>query len=169
MSQSETIRPPPAPKSLQVFTCRSTVPLPVSVLDDSYSVKGASPQPSTTLSDLDVPIASQKCKRSCTDHPIFNFISYDHLNPLFLHFDLSLSFVSIPRSYEEALLVSTWKHAMDEEMDALVSRETRDLVSTLKGAVFVGCHWVYTLNLKYCPDGPVDHGSKTQSSRRRVG
>ena len=43
---------------------------------------------------------------------------------------------------------------MDEEMDTLVSRKTWDLVSTPKGEVVVGCHWVYTL--KYHPNGSVN-------------
>ena len=43
---------------------------------------------------------------------------------------------------------------MDEEMDALVSRRTWDLVSSSKGAVVVGRCWVYTL--KYHSDGSVD-------------
>ena len=59
--------------------------------------------------------------------------------PLLAKFALHLSSVSIPRSYEETL-VPAWKHAMDEEMGALFSRETWDLVSLPKRAVVVGCH-----------------------------
>lgn len=33
--------------------------------------------------DLDVPIAIRKKDRSCTKHPIYNFISYDGLSPGF--------------------------------------------------------------------------------------
>ena len=43
---------------------------------------------------------------------------------------------------------------MDEEMDALISRGTWELVSAPKDTVVVGCRWVYTL--KYRPDGSVD-------------
>jgi len=43
---------------------------------------------------------------------------------------------------------------MDEEMDALISRGTWELVSAPKDAVVVGCRWVYTL--KYHPDGSMD-------------
>ena len=72
-----------------------------------------SPQPSTPPSDLDVPIVFWKGKRSCTDHLIFHFIFYDRPNPSFRQFALSLSSVSISRSYEKAILVSAWKQAMD--------------------------------------------------------
>ena len=43
---------------------------------------------------------------------------------------------------------------MDGKMDALVSRETQELVSTPTDAVIVGCRWVFTV--KYRPDGFVD-------------
>jgi len=45
---------------------------------------------------------------------------------------MSLSSVSIPKSYKNAILVPAWKQAMNEEMDALVSRETWDLISLPK-------------------------------------
>ena len=46
-----------------------------------------------------------------------------------------------------------WKQAMNEEMDALVSRGTWELVSAPTYAIIMGCRWVYTL--KYRPDGSV--------------
>ena len=64
------------------------------------------------------------------DHVLINLFPiffYDRLNPflcLFRQFALSLSFISIPRSYEKAILVPAWKQVMDEEMDALVSQRT---------------------------------------------
>jgi len=39
-------------------------------------------------------------------------------------------------------------------MDALISRETWELISAPKDSFVVGCRWVYTL--KYRPDGSVD-------------
>jgi len=51
-------------------------------------------------------------------------------------------------------LVPTWKHTIDKEMNALISRETWELVSVPTDVV-VGCRWVYTL--KYRLDGSVDH------------
>jgi len=62
-----------------------------------------------------------------------------------------LSSVSLPGSYEEAILVPAWKQVMDEEIYALISRGTWELSSAPKD---VGCRWVYTL--KYRPDGSVD-------------
>jgi len=43
---------------------------------------------------------------------------------------------------------------MNEEMEALISQGTWELVSAPTDAVVVGCRWVYTL--KNRPDGSVD-------------
>ena len=54
---------------------------------------------------------------------------------------MSLSSISILRSYEEAILVPAWQQTINEEMNALVSRGTWELVSTPKNAIVVGCRW----------------------------
>ena len=61
--------------------------LPTTALDSSAS------------SDLDLPFAFRKGKQSFTMHPISNFVSYDRLSPLSRQFVMSISFVSIPKSY----------------------------------------------------------------------
>ena len=66
-----------------------------------------SPPPQST-SDLDLPIAIRKGKRTCTDHPISNFVSFDHLSP-FKVFSLSISSLVVPKSYREALSHPGWK------------------------------------------------------------
>ena len=43
---------------------------------------------------------------------------------------------------------------MNEDMNALISRRTWELVSALTDIVIVGCRWVYTM--KYRPDGSID-------------
>ena len=48
---------------------------------------------------------------------------------------MSLSSVSLPRSYEEVILIPAWKQGMDEEMDAFISRRTWELVSAPKDVV----------------------------------
>ena len=73
---------------------------------------------------------------------------------MFRQFALFLSSESLPRSFEEVLLMLAWKKAMDEEMDVLFSQGTLELVSAPTYAVIMGCCWVYTL--KYRPDGSVD-------------
>ena len=55
----------------------------------------------------------------------------------------------------EALSHPDWKHALVEEMTALHSSGTWDLITLPTGKTPVGCHWVYIV--KIGPDGQVDH------------
>jgi len=114
---------------------------------------GPPPQPLASLSDLDIPNALYKRNRSCTNHPISKFVSYD-LYPSFRQFALSVFSEYIFKSCEEALLVPVWKQVMDEEMDALISRGTWELILTPTNAVVVGYRRVYIL--KFNPNGSVN-------------
>jgi len=95
---------PPATKLVRdfryVYTHRPKVLASELVPANPSPIDGHLP-PSASLSDLDIPIALRKGKRSCIDHPISNFVSYDHLNPTFRQFALSLSSESILKSYTE--------------------------------------------------------------------
>ncbi|XP_020266951.1 uncharacterized protein LOC109842493 [Asparagus officinalis] len=119
----------PAPKPLLTYSRRPKVHTPESAPEESSSPAASLSHVETSIpSDLDIPIALRKGKRSCLKYLISLFVSYDHLNSSFRQFALSLSTISIPRSHEEAMLVSAWKQAMNEEMNALLSRGTWDLV-----------------------------------------
>ena len=53
-----------------------------------------------------------------------------------------------PSCYSEAIEVSDsdkWKHAMKEEIDALIKNKTWDLVELPKNRRVVGCKWIYKL------------------------
>ena len=144
-------------KPLQVCTRhRSRVPISTPPDPSSTSVDPSHPLPESPVitSDLDLPIALRKGKRSTTAHPISHFISYDHLTPSFHQFALSLSSMSLPRSYKEVLNNSAWKVAMDEEMVALLSRGIWDLVTPSIGSDIVGYRWVFIV--KYKPYETVD-------------
>uniref|UniRef100_A0A2N9G2N4 Reverse transcriptase Ty1/copia-type domain-containing protein n=1 Tax=Fagus sylvatica TaxID=28930 RepID=A0A2N9G2N4_FAGSY len=60
------------------------------------------PPPPPSTSDLDLPIAIRKGKHTCTDHPISNFVSFDHLSPSFKAISLSVSSLVVPKSYRES-------------------------------------------------------------------
>ena len=68
---------------------------------------------------MDVPITVCKGVRSCTQHPISNFVSYSHLSPTYRAFLSSIAFIAILNHIQDALNDPKWKHAMDEEMNAL--------------------------------------------------
>ena len=110
--------------------------------------------PSLQTNDLDVPIALRKGTRTCTQHPIQNFISYSKLSPSFLAFTTKLSEEEIPNSIHEALAIPRWKDAVLEEMNALKKNQTWDLVSLPKDKHPVGCRWVFTI--KFNSDGSIE-------------
>ena len=66
--------------------------------------------------DLDIPIALRKGVISCTQHPISNFVAYEHLSPSFRAFATNLSGEEIPRTIQEALRVPKWRKTIKEEM-----------------------------------------------------
>jgi hypothetical protein len=154
---------PPVPPISQVYVRRRNqdvplVPPPPPVefslpLPPSASPSADSPPPQST-SDLDLPIAIRKGKRTCTEHPISNCVSFDHLSPSFKAFSLSLSSLVVPKSYREALSHPGWRKAMEEEMHALELNHTWDLIPKPAGTSIVGCRWVFTV--KQNPDGTVD-------------
>ncbi|KAL0298583.1 UNVERIFIED_CONTAM: hypothetical protein Sradi_6518100 [Sesamum radiatum] len=109
--------------------------------------------PSATLAN-DLPIALRKGKRSCIAHPLAHSLSYHYLSPNYRAISASLSCVSIPNTYCEALRHPPWKMAMDEEMSALISRETWEPVDPSPNADVVSCRWVFTL--KFRADGTLE-------------
>jgi len=59
------------------------------------------------------------------------------LPPLSCQFALSLSFVSMSKSYQKVLMYPGWEHTMNDEMDALISCQTWDLMSFIWNVVVV--------------------------------
>ena len=103
----------------------------------------------------DLPIAIRKGTRSSRNpHPIYNFLTYHCLFSPYFAFISALSSISFLKAVHEALSNPSWKQAMVEEMTALHSTSTWDLVTLLGGKSHVGCRWVYTV--KIGPDGLVD-------------
>lgn len=61
------------------------------------------------IDDLNIPIALRKGVRTCTNHPISNFCSYEGLSPPYQAFVLALDSVQVPK----------WRKAVSEEIGAL--------------------------------------------------
>ena len=149
-------------KSRHKDTVHSTLPLTSSPpraeiqgnsdsdLDNSYTLVPIEFDPS----DLDVPIAVRKGVRTCTQHPISNFVSYAHLSPSYKSFLSKIASVSVPNNVQDALADPKWKLAMIEEMKALRKNGTWELVSLPMGKKTVGCKWVYAM--KHKADGSIE-------------
>ncbi|RVW28752.1 Retrovirus-related Pol polyprotein from transposon RE1 [Vitis vinifera] len=139
------------------FIIASSCRVPPSLAEvpaDSLPIPSASPAPALPPS-ADLPIALRKGNRSTRNpHPIYNFLSYHRLSSPYSAFVSAISSVSLPKSTPEALSHPGWRQAMVDEMAALHSNGTWDLVVLPSGKSTVGCRWVYTV--KVGPDGQVD-------------
>ena len=86
-------------------------------------------------------MAKRKGIRSCTSHPISNFVNYEHLSSSILAFITKSAGVEIPNTVEEALKNPEWRRAIKKN-------NTWDVVQRPKDKVLVGCKWVFTLKYK---------------------
>ncbi|RVW62000.1 Retrovirus-related Pol polyprotein from transposon RE1 [Vitis vinifera] len=144
------------PRPLQVYHRRPRVVAPLPFAEapaDSLPIPSASPAPALP-SPNDLPIAVRKGTRSTRNpHPIYNFLSYHRLSSPYSAFVSAISSVSLPKSTHEALSHPGWRQAMVDEMAALHSNGTWDLVVLPSGKSTVGCRWVYAV--KVGPDGQI--------------
>ena len=145
---------PPAtpPQPLKVYThCSRT---DIGPLANSSPMASSSPM-SVLPSLANLPIVIRKRTHSSRKpHPIYNFLTYHHLSSSYSAFVSTLSSVSVLQTVHEALSHTDWKQAMVQEMAALHSNGTWDLVTLPAGKTPVGCRWMYTV--KIGPDGRVD-------------
>ena len=113
--------------NLLAYTIASPAPTPTHVLvkppiTQVYSLRHnpsvSSPTPTTLSSDPvqndDLLIALRKRKRQCA-HPIFSFVSYNHLSSSSCSFIVSLDSISLPNIVCEALSHPGWHSAMVDE------------------------------------------------------
>lgn len=67
------------------------------------------PDSSTHESPDNRPIALRKGVRSCTNHPIYTFLSYKELSPKYRGFISNLDKIQVPNNIYEAMEISQWK------------------------------------------------------------
>ncbi|KAJ9180876.1 hypothetical protein P3X46_009068, partial [Hevea brasiliensis] len=158
-----TVQPMSSPLPQPVpSVSRPTRPPVVHVYSRRLEIPDSDPPPATSLgdpvphtdhdSDLDLPIALRKGKRSCT-YPISSFVSYNQLSSCSRCFVTSLDSVPIPNTVGEALSHPGWCDAMKEEMEALDANGTWELLPLPTGKKAIGCKWVFTVKVN--PDGSV--------------
>ena len=139
-------------RPLQVYTRRPRPPTGPRV--DSSPMSQSSPALVPQPSD-DLPITIRKGTRSTSNpHHVYNFLSFHHLSLPYFAFVSTLSSVSTPKSTCETLSHPGWKQTMAEEMDALYSNDTWELVALPPGKSPIGCRCVYTVKVR--PDGQID-------------
>ncbi|KAL0419427.1 UNVERIFIED_CONTAM: Retrovirus-related Pol polyprotein from transposon RE2 [Sesamum radiatum] len=153
MSPSTTTYPP-----LQVYSRRNRSTNTTLIVPPDLPPTAAPGNACATPAN-DLPIALWKGKRSCTAHPLANSLSFQNLSPNYRAFSVSLSSVSIPNTYCEALQHPAWKMAMDDEMSALISKGTWELVEVPPNADIVD---------GYLPSNFVQMGPRTGEKQRMV-
>ena len=117
------------PRPLQVYTRRSR---PNTKPPTDSSLMTPSSQTLVLSSPANLPITVRKGTRSShNSHTIDNFLTYHHLSSSYSAFISTLSFVSLPKTMHEALSHPGWKQAIVEEMAALHSTGTWDIVTLL--------------------------------------
>ena len=102
--------------------------------------------PSQEFVDLNLPIAVRKGVRSCTQHPIGNFVSYNSLSPNYRAFVTALDSIQIPRDIQEALQQPEWTAAVNEEVQALEKNGTWEISTLPEGKKTVACKWIFLSN-----------------------
>ncbi|RVW45480.1 Retrovirus-related Pol polyprotein from transposon TNT 1-94 [Vitis vinifera] len=107
-----------------------------------------------SIDDSSLPIALRKGVRRCTDHPIGNYVTYEGLSPSYRAFATSLDDTQVPNTIQEALKISEWKKAVQDEIDALEKNGTWTITDLPVGKRPVGCKWIFTI--KYKADGSVE-------------
>ncbi|RVW81044.1 Retrovirus-related Pol polyprotein from transposon TNT 1-94 [Vitis vinifera] len=107
-----------------------------------------------SIDDSTLPIALRKGVRRCTDHPIGNYVTYEGLSPSYRAFATSLDDTQVPNTIQEALKISEWKKAVQDEIDALEKNGTWTITDLPVGKRPVGCKWIFTI--KYKSSGSVE-------------
>ncbi|KAK2388029.1 putative mitochondrial protein [Trifolium repens] len=103
----------------------------------------------SSLSSQFIHQSSSHCK-----FPLSSFISYDHVSPAHKHFAFTISTLTEPSTYEEAMCNEQWRKAVNTELTSLLKNHTWDLVKLPSHKKAIGCKWVFKLKLH--ADGTIE-------------
>lgn len=87
-------------------------PLSSSLADSSHYIL------TTILSPPPMQPLKVYTRRTRTSHLIAHYVSYDHLSSSLCAFATSVSSVFVPNTFQEALSISKWQTAMEDERSA---------------------------------------------------
>jgi hypothetical protein len=95
--------------------------------------------------NIDNHVAVRKPIRSCSKHPISNFIPCSNLSSSFFAFTFKLSSLEIPKNIHDALEVPKWRGVVLEEMKVLEKNKTWSVMTLPDDKKTMGCKWVFTV------------------------
>lgn len=128
--------------------CSNTTEIHSGEVDSTFEYRTPS------IDDVDIPIALWKGVRSCTFHPIGNFVNYDRLSSSYRAFVTTLGSVQVHKSIYEALKHPGWKKATNEEIEALEKNGTWVLSDLPRRKKPISCRWIFTI--KHKADGSIE-------------
>ncbi|CAN1751808.1 Retrovirus-related Pol polyprotein from transposon RE1, partial [Linum perenne] len=91
---------------------------------------------------------------SVSKHAIASVVSYNGLSESYRTYALAILTTPEPSSYSAAVKDLCWRKAMEEELSALDSNQTWDVVPLPSGKRAVGCKWVFKTKLR--SDGTIE-------------
>ena len=98
-----------------------------------------------TSSSLTPPSTPSLKPRPPPPYPLANYVSSHRLSKPFQAFVYSFDSITLPKTVDDALSSSSWRQAMEEELQALAQNHTWDLVPLPQGKHVVGNQWVYAV------------------------
>ncbi|XP_073225688.1 uncharacterized protein [Cicer arietinum] len=116
-----------------------TAPAPQSVVRTSTRVRNAP----SYLQDYE-----------CNLHSLNHFLSYDNVSTAYKSYLFALSYIPEPCSYTQAIKFDCWKHAMDQEIQALEHNNSWELIDLPDDKTLIGCKWVFKTKLN--SDGSIE-------------
>ncbi|GJZ50244.1 retrovirus-related pol polyprotein from transposon TNT 1-94 [Tanacetum coccineum] len=125
---------------------------PIEAYSDFDAPGGSDSPPPSPIPKLDLPIALQKGKCTCT-YLVSVFVSYDGLSTSSSAFVANLDSILVLKIVSEALAHSRWCAVMIEETNTLYYINTWDLVDLLVHKNPISYKWVFSVKMN--PDGSI--------------